>query len=166
MGSSRQSSQTSGIVGGSSDLGGPREHASRTAFNSIFAELAGAGVAISVNYDRIVNDYFSVRAGLGVAPGHDNKGATATIPLIGNLLLGNDNPKFEAGAGFCIFAAQAYQDQPANFVLHVGYRYAPAEGGFNFRAGAELLAAIGGKGYKDTLPNLAPWGGVSFGYGF
>ncbi len=149
----------------------------RTARNSVFIELGGSGVLYSINYDRVINEYFSVRAGLeymsvsaSVSAGGSTASAKATflgIPVIGNFLWGNENHKLEVGAGLTIFrvtgsassldaVASGSGVAPVGTGV-IGYRYAPHDGGFTFRAGFTPLFSKEG---------WQPWGGLSFGYLF
>jgi hypothetical protein len=152
--------------------------AARTARNSIFIELAGNGGIYSLNYDRVITEQFSVRAGFG----YMSMGATASsgttsvsakasilaVPVVGNFLLGSQNHKLELGAGITMFrfsgdasnslgnSASATGMAPAGTAV-IGYRYVPGDGGFTFRAGFTPLV------FKD---DWLPWGGLSFGYLF
>jgi hypothetical protein len=152
--------------------------AARTARNSIFLEIAGAGGFYSLNYDRVVTEQFSIRAGFGYfAAGASASSGTSSvsakmsllaIPVVGNFLLGGQNHKLELGAGITMFrfsgdasnsfggSASATGMMPAGTAV-IGYRYVPADGGFTFRAGFTPLV------FKDFWQ---PWGGMSFGYLF
>jgi hypothetical protein len=155
--------------------------AARTAHNSIYIELAGNGGIYTVNYDRLVNEHFSVRAGLGYmalgASASSTSGGTTTtasasvsmlaIPVIANFLLGNANHKLELGGGLTLFkmtgtsstfdgVASGTAFAPVG-TLVAGYRYVPADGGFTFRIGFTPLV---------STEDFMPWGGISFGYLF
>jgi len=151
----------------------------RTARNSIFIELAGNGGIYSLNYDRVITEQFSIRAGFGymsMGASASSGGATVSakatmlaVPVVGNFLLGNENHKLELGAGITMFrftgsgssslggSASATGMVPAGTAV-IGYRYVPHDGGFTFRAGFTPLVM------KDG--GFQPWGGMSFGYLF
>jgi hypothetical protein len=150
----------------------------RTARNSIFIELAGNGGIYSLNYDRVITEQFSIRAGFGymsMGASASSGGATVTakasilaVPVVGNFMLGSANHKLELGAGITMFrftgsgsdslggSASATGMAPAGTAV-IGYRYVPQDGGFTFRAGFTPLV------FKD---DWLPWGGLSFGYLF
>jgi hypothetical protein len=94
------------------------------------------------------------------------------IPITGNYLLGSGSSKFDVGAGLMIVAGDIelvnkgedfeFKEFLTNFtgvagLAHIGYRYQPREGGFNFRTGLDFLFTDGG---------FLPTGGTSFGYTF
>ena len=97
------------------------------------------------------------------------------IPVMYNYLFGSGDSKFEVGVGptFIIgqFTLEMADEDVDNFlvdffeetigsVAYVGslaYRYQPRDGGFNFRAGGNILMGKGG---------VLPTAGVSFGYSF
>ena len=68
------------------------ERRGRTAKNVIYAEGLGAGLFYSVNYERNVLDFLSVRAGIGYFPLSVSAGTSSasshyvTIPLMVNYL--------------------------------------------------------------------------------
>jgi len=159
------------------------------ATHTVFAELAGSGLAYSVNYEHRFLDMFGVRAGLsyfGVGVG-DSAFRALWVP-VGLSYLGVRSGKhgLDAGLGVTIYApfvsvagaGSAAAVFPMGWV-NVGYRYHPLEGhpGFNFRVGA--MAFVGaavttsGLGFNlspGTLTPLStvllPWGYVSFGASF
>ena len=151
--------------------------AGRTARNSIYLELAGNGLLYTINYDRVINENFSVRAGLGylsVSASASSGGQTASakvslmgIPVLANFMLGGDNHKIELGAGMTLFYASGSASSadavasgsgmaPVGTAV-LGYRYVPHDGGFTFRAGFTPLVSKQG---------FQPWAGMSFGYVF
>jgi hypothetical protein len=152
--------------------------AGRTARNSLFLELGGNGGIYTVNYDRVVNERFSVRAGVGymsigatVTSSNGSQGSASVsmlaIPLMANFMLGNDNHKLELGGGLTLFYLSGSSSSSGNFVsgsgfapigsLVAGYRYVPQDGGFTFRVGFTPLI---------STEDFVPWGGISFGYLF
>jgi hypothetical protein len=156
--------------------------AARTAHNSIFVELAGNGGIYTVNYDRVINEHFSVRAGLGYmalgasATASNGNGTTTTasasvsmlaIPILANFLLGNQNHKLELGGGVTLFkmtgTSSTFEGVASGSAfgpvgtLVAGYRYVPSDGGFTFRIGFTPLV---------STESFMPWGGISFGYLF
>lgn len=145
---------------------------------AVFAELGGAGIAFSANYDRRFNKQIGglgYRIGIGYS--FDNSFKFTTIPVGINYLLG-DKVKgrfFEVGLnGTLLFASKdnfnnGYGDifsignvDVTNKTLFItsivmGYRSQPTKGGFNFRGG--LLPFI-----VQGEPGIGAY--LSFGYNF
>lgn len=151
------------------DSSGPK------AKNALFLELLGNGILYSLNYDRRLNDRFSLRAGMmyfsiGASSSDGSSSSKATVllvPVLFNVLFGGKNHKFELGAGPLVAYASAEASgiggsaggKGVGFAgtSSIGYRYSPADGGFFFRAG--LAPLISSKGFL-------PWPELSFGAAF
>jgi hypothetical protein len=122
---------------------------------ALFAELGGAGLIFSANYDRRFNkqvDGLGFRVGLGYSFLNDFKFTTLPIGL--NYLIGNSERGhyFEAGlngtlmfvggssnryGSYNTFGSTIIPYNSTQFLTSValGYRSQPIKGGFNFRAG-------------------------------
>lgn len=142
--------------------------------NAVFFELLGNGILYSLNYDRRLNDMFSVRGGLmyfsvsaeanAGSASSSAKASLLLVPLLFNVLLGGKNHKFELGAGPLIAYASAKASGLGSSASDSGvgvagtgslaYRYSPSDGGFFLRAG---LSPVFGKG------GFLPWPGVGLG---
>lgn len=132
--------------------------------NSLYLELGGNALAYSINYDRIVGDVFSVRAGIGFFSTDLDEGGSSSIagiPIMANYLLGSGNSRLELGAGILIvtgsFDVAGASDSGAG-VAGTGtfaYRFQKPEGGVFFKAGFTPIIAGG---------SFIPWFGVSIGY--
>jgi hypothetical protein len=157
----------------------------RDAKNSIFVEGGGAGLAYSVNYERIFENDIGLRVGfsyLSVSATSGSASANATVwtvPVLANYVgLSSGNHALELGGGATIVgfsgAASAWGysasgSGPAVLgTVLLGYRRQPPGGGFQFRIGVEALV---GKGLalseSNRDPNslgVLPWGYVSFGF--
>lgn len=156
--------------------------------NSVYAEGLGAGLAYSVNYERLVMEDLGVHAGLsymsfsasaGTSQGTASASATFIIIPVGvsYLGIGSKHHILELGgnlsflyaggtaSGFGVNSSGSGMVVLPNAL--VGYRLHPVDGaGFNFRVGAMFF---GGKGFDDTDPDkfgVAPWGYISFGASF
>ena len=147
----------------------------RTAFNSIFIELLGNGGLYSLNYDRLVTDYLSIRGGFSYfsisAAGNGSSASVTfmTFPIMANFLVGSPSHKLELGAGplFAYAGGSTSSGGVGGTVSGsgfgvagtavIGYRYVPYDGGFHFKVGFTPLFGAGG---------VLPWGGISFGYTF
>ncbi len=148
----------------------------RTAFNTIFVELGGNAVLYSLNYERITAQDIALRVGfsyLSLTATSGSAGASASavgIPITASYLgLGSASSKFELGGGILLerfsgASSTGFGDEievgvfvpMATFIA--GYRYAPVNGGFNFKVGFTPV-------YHPDV-GFFPWGGLSFGYGF
>lgn len=143
----------------------------RRALNAVFVEFGGNGLVYSINYERFLSQDFSLRAGVGylsLGSSEFDGGSSAsltTVPLMANYLgVGRYNHRLELGGGVVLMhmSARTYDgigsDFGSGFLAAatgcIGYRYAPLDGGFNFKAGfTPLLSSFG----------LLPLAGVSFG---
>ena len=149
--------------------------------NTVYVEAAGPAFLYSVNYDRMVHKFLSVRAGIGywglratASTGDTTAEARLrmlNIPVLGNFLVGRKGHNLEAGAG--VNLAFAFGSATAGFggrvasgsasafqpfgTATVGYRYTPPKVGFSFRAGFSPLFT------KDVF---VPWGYLSLGVAF
>ena len=144
--------------------------------NTIYFELLGNGLAYSLNYDRMVTDKISVRAGYGgltVSNSTVSSGVIVTedikitlIPVLANYLRGEGNHKLEMGGGIVLVSVD-YTGNVADvdFSLaadgaiptgNLGYRYQKSEGGFFFKAS---LCPF----FAETMVTSV---GLGFGYSF
>ena len=146
----------------------------RTARNTLYFELLGAGVIYSINYERFFNNDLNGRVGMMYlsANSSDNSGSSASaglliVPLTVSYMGFRKGPHgFELGAGIDIAYASASAssggstsfDSGSNILgtAIMGYRYAPLDGGFNFRAAFTPLFGKGG---------FLPWFGIAVGVG-
>jgi hypothetical protein len=136
----------------------------QTAAKAAYVEIGGPGLA-SANFDmRFANkeDGLGFRVGVGAFP--VNSVTVVTVPVGLNYLMGKSKKNyFEVGAGFTYLNISAkHNGNSKNFTssfgnITVGYRYAPAKGGFFFKA---ELTPIFGNGF------FLPFGGLGFGYKF
>lgn len=137
--------------------------------NTVYFELFGNGLVYSVNYDRMVTDNISVRAGYGgltVKSIETQEEAKITmIPVLGNYLMGDGNHKLEIGGGVVMVSIDYSGNvEDIDFSIgadgaiptgNLGYRYQKPEGGLFFKAslcpffGDEMVTSIGlGLGYS------------------
>ena len=144
--------------------------------NTIYIELLGNGLLYSLNYDRMVTDKISVRAGYGgltVSNSTVSSGVIVTedikitlIPVLANYLRGEGNHKLEIGGGIVLVSLD-YTGNVADvdFSLaadgaiptgNLGYRYQKSEGGFFFKAS---LCPF----FAETMVTSV---GLGFGYSF
>ena len=133
-----------------------------------YAEIGGPGLA-SANFDMRFakkEDGLGWRVGVGgftINDGFGDNTSIFTIPVGINYLLGKDEKNyFEIGAGFTYISAKGntgggnFNSSFGNLTL--GYRHAPAAGGFFFKA---EITPVFGKGF--FIPYYA---GLGFGYKF
>lgn len=135
-----------------------------------YVELAGPGI-FSANYDmRFSNkeDGLGGRIGIGgfsINDNYDGKFSLITIPVGLNYLLGKDGKNyFEVGAGFTYIRAGAGFEGESSTLessfgnLTFGYRLAPANGGFMFKA--QITPIFNSYGF------IPYYFGIGFGYKF
>jgi len=177
------------------DAAAPQMAAPRTelklAPNSIYAEGLGAGLAYSLNYERLVADEVAVRAGFSymsfgasATSGGQTASASATFmtfPITASYLgVRSGKHALELGGGTTLMSASGSasgigaSSSGSGFgalgTAMVGYRIHPLDGaGFNFRVGAMALM---GKGVSLSAANdpaafgVIPWFYLSLGASF
>jgi hypothetical protein len=167
-----------------------KPHTDELAPNSIYLEGLGAGLAYSLNYERMIVDDFAVRVGFGYlsigasatsASGSASASASfLSVPLIASYTgVRSGKHALELGAGTTLIFASASASgfgmnssgsgmAPLGDLL-VGYRIHPVNGaGFNFRIGAMALIGQGlsfSSGNADSL-GVLPWFYLSLGASF
>ncbi len=143
----------------------------QSAAKAAYAELGGPGLA-SINYDmrfKKEEGGLGFRVGVGgfsLSDGYKGSNAGVLLVPVGlNYLIGKDQKNyFEIGAGFTYVNASAKDNfNSSNFStsfgnLTLGYRLAPAKGGFFFKA---QMTPVFGKGFF-----IPYWAGIAFGYKF
>jgi hypothetical protein len=158
----------------------PAPEGGRTANNGLFLELGGNGLLYSLNYERFVSPDVPLRVGfmifsLSARDRVTNESGSISVlafPLTASWLgVRSGSHALELGAGVVIVSARIDVDvdesrsdfQSVEFdgtgivgTGIIGYRYAPLNGGFNFKAA--FTPFIG--------PGFGPWAGLSFGYLF
>jgi len=158
--------------------------------NSIYAEGLGAGLAYSLNYERLVADEVAVRAGFSymsfgasaTANGQTTSASATfmTFPITASYLgVRSGKHALELGGGATLISASGSASgigasaEGSGFsalgTTMVGYRIHPLEGaGFNFRVGG--MAVMGkGVGFNVTDPTafgVMPWFYLSLGASF
>lgn len=151
----------------------------RTAKNVVFAELAGNGLAYSVNYERLFDDSgFGLRVGfsyLSVSAGGGSGGSSVsvkntwvTFPILANYYVGSANHKLQLGLGATLLYVTSEGRSSDVFgsvdgfvplpTAAIGYRYVPAHGGFNFGIAFTPLFIPGGESRS-----FLPWPGIGLG---
>ena len=154
------------------------------ASNTVFGEMGGSALLWSFNYDRMVTDKISVRAGFGsftfgsdissdMGGEVESKIAIKMFPITVNYLLGKNNHKIEVGAGMTLFSVEGEFDlaglsmsSEGSLFIPAGvlaYRYQRSNGGLFFRIGVAPLF-IGEEVSPETPFAAMP--GVSIGYTF
>lgn len=163
---------------------------SRTAVNTVYAEVLGSARLYSINYDRILGDVWAFRVGASFVPSSVNNGfgqyrfSDFTVPLTVSYLinLGNGAHNIEIGVGAApTFGLASFEGKLSNgqtfesytrgytttrCTAIAGYRFQPRDGGVTFRAvlTPSILFVPG------VSPPLAPpevlYGGISIGYTF
>jgi len=158
--------------------------------NSIYAEGLGAGIAYSINYERMIVDDFAVRVGFGyLSVGASSTSSDGTVsasasflsvPIIASYTgVRSGKHALELGAGTTlIFASGTASGFGVNSSgsgmapigdLLIGYRIHPVNhAGFNFRVGAMALVGKGlsfSSGDPEAI-GVLPWLYLSLGASF
>lgn len=153
--------------------------------NSIFVEGLGAGLAYSINYERVIADKVGIRVGFSYLPidvedsENDVDVTLMSFPVTVSFLGIRSGPHvLELGAGASLIHASgsvktlSLSASGEGFSVMgmalVGYRVHPLGGGFNFRIGAMALGAQG-LALSDPDPDtfgVVPWGYLSLGGSF
>ncbi|MCX6165681.1 MAG: hypothetical protein NTU73_12615 [Ignavibacteriae bacterium] len=101
-------------------------------------------VGVGLNYERMLNDNFSIRAGANIGffetyiIGDKIKGTCIGFPVTFNYMTKNKN-KFETGLGGGPWINFDEENSLAFFPsIKLGYRYQPDENGLMFKAGLEI----------------------------
>jgi len=168
----------------------PKDKEPEMAPNSIYIEGLGAGLAYSLNYERMVIDDLAVRVGFSylsfgasatTAAGTTSASASLiTVPITASYTgVRSGKHSLELGAGTTLaFASGSVSGFGANSSgsgmmpfgdLIVGYRLHPVQhAGFNFRVGAMALIGKGlalSSGNPDNI-GVLPWLYISLGASF
>jgi len=138
--------------------------------HTVYGEIGGNGLALTVNYERRFSPSIAGRVGFSYVTTHEepsgDEDSAVIVPLMVNYLT---NPAgahhFELGAGITVAAGDTSGwasdiDEEFSTVVGtgtIGYRFQRPGRGFVFRAG--LTPFFDGDG-------ITPWAGVSFGYGW
>jgi hypothetical protein len=158
--------------------------------NSIYLEGLGAGLAYSLNYERMVVDDVGVRVGFSylsfgssaTTPSGTTSASASflSIPITASYigirgrkssleLGGGMSLNYASGSGSSLGASASGSGMIPYGVAMVGYRLHPVDGaGFMFRVG---LMALAGNGLAlsaadPTKFGVLPWGYISFGASF
>lgn len=126
--------------------------------HAIFAELGGAGLTGSVNYELRMFETFALGLGVGVVPGGLDAGLVPTVNGGARVLLFEGAHHLELGLGALVGAID--DDDAAFFVPVAGYRYQAPEGGLVARVTFSPLFRL------NDPSDVLPWGGLSAGWAF
>lgn len=130
---------------------------------AVFAELGGGGLA-SFNFDTRFSGNAGLGARIGIGGASLNNTGITFVPIGINYIVGkNDRNFFEIGAGATIVSGGnggSDRFETSYGFIDLGYRLAPADGGFFFRANITPLFSLSNSTFWPF------WGGISFGYKF
>ncbi|MBI5325539.1 MAG: hypothetical protein HZB41_09775 [Ignavibacteriae bacterium] len=108
---------------------------------------------ITLNYERMIADHFSLRTAYGYGyyfeidfGGGGEARYMNGFNLMANYLIGVKNSKFELGIGLCMTQVKIYPRILEKFypTFAIDYRYQPRFGGILFRVGLSEIFATGG----------------------
>jgi hypothetical protein len=139
--------------------------------HTAYAEIGGNGIGLTANYEYRLSRQLAGRLGFSVVTSENSAGKNETVvllPLMLNFLTRPEsNHHLELGGGILLalgdeldlFWEDEIDEDFSRLVgtATIGYRYQKPGRGFVFRAGFTPLFDSSG---------IAPWAGVSFGYGW
>jgi hypothetical protein len=137
----------------------------QSAAKAAYVEIGGPGL-LSVNYDmRFASKENGAGFRVGVGAFSVNSASVVTVPLGLNYLIGKDKKNyFEVGAGFTYLSVSEKNKKTSKTFkssfgdVTLGYRLAPAKGGFFFKA---EITPVFGDGFF-----IPYFGGIGLGYKF
>lgn len=135
--------------------------------NALHAEVGGAAVLGSINYERVIGGSVSARVGLGWLPGLDY-GDELLAPLMLNFLAGRGVHRLEVGAGAVL--AYALGGEVEGEVAPAGWEETYAAGTLAYRMepaeGSAFHGGIYRVGFTPVYNNgeMYPLFGVSAGF--
>jgi len=134
--------------------------------NTVYAELAGAGITYSINYDRRISENISVRGGANYAP-------TLVAPgfgLIGqsSYLIGKDGEYLELGIGLTYVFSEDPNVVPFSDDEQIKGSLINSFIGFRSQqVGEPVFFRFGITPFYSFFTDKLIWsGGLSFGYSF
>ncbi len=130
--------------------------------NTIYLELGGNAALYSFNYDRLLANNISARAGIGIFSIEDDLGISVDItavPVTVNYIVGKDRNNFELGLGILYVSGNldigTVSSKGVLGTAVLGYRHQKPEGGIFYNAG---ITPIFGQGA------FLFWVGAGIGY--
>lgn len=127
--------------------------------NVLFGELGGSGLLFSMNYERLLNNKFGVRVGVGSA------GLMGlTFPAILNYYIGKEK-KLELGLG--LIYTDYFPNNGGKYISNgeflitatIGHKFQSEKRGIVFRFSFTPI-------YNLIKDKILPFGGISIGYAF
>ena len=133
------------------------ESSSAIRSNVFFAEAGGSGLLFSMNYERLLNNKFGVRVGIGSAEIFG-----LTIPTILNYYIGQEK-KLELGLG--LIYTDYFTDDGGKYISNgkflitgtIGHKFQSEKSGIVFRFSFTPI-------YNPFKGKVLPFGGISIGY--
>lgn len=133
---------------------GEEPEPARTGRNAVYAELLGAAIGYSVNYERIYTEHFAVRVGGSYLAG-DYGAVLVAQPIF---YLGGGSHKMEFALGAAVATGHGGSDFKSLWCTGTfGWRYIPKRGGFTAGAGMAFLF---------DNDDFVPWPEAKLGYLF
>jgi hypothetical protein len=128
------------------------------AINSLFVELGGNGILVTLNYERFIFRHFGVRIGYGGA-----YGVGTTVPIMFNYYIGNEK-KLELGIGFVYLPTWAKDFLSSSgkttlLACTLGYKHQPIDGGLMVKFALTPF-------YETTKNQIMFYGGIGLGLAF
>jgi len=144
--------------GGCGGMATPDTTSTSIAGNSVFVELGGNGLLLSLNYEKLLFKRFGIRIGYGGA-----YGAGSTIPILLSYYVGEEKKvQFSAGLVYLPVWLERFpvgSEHSALLSWSFGYTYQPSSGGLTTRFALTPF-------YDVTRNRLMMYGGISLGLAF
>ena len=128
--------------------------------NLVGGELLGRGFALTLNYERFLNNHFGLGAGVMAIGTSD--GTIAVVPLYASLLTGDTHSLYLSAGGAFIGGGGSVQDYESTWVIQgsLGYHF-QSPGGFFVRPLFTFNQATQGSGGSFLI-----WPGITIGGSF
>lgn len=134
------------------------ETLTRKGMKSVYLELGGNGLYLTLNYEQFLTHKLGLRVGGMMIP--TGYGSVFFGTLMGNVIIGKGNLCLETGMGLLIYGG-GWEEFSSSGAIGLtgtfGLRYHPKRSGIVLRLGFTPIAASGG---------AIPWVGASIGYTF
>lgn len=136
--------------------------------NAINVEAGGRALIYSITFDRALNENLVAGLGIGNASTANSGPSTWVVPVYLNYYLMQDAGSLFITAGADILTSNSVYGMPASVGSLQFNSNSPILGtfglGYEYRSDAQFLVRLAAYGLVSG--NLAPWGGVTFGYSF
>jgi len=129
--------------------------------NHVFMEFLGNAVCVSLNYERSIDDYWTLRSGVGIIPSTPSN--SLVFPILANRRIYWGRNYFELGVGASIFWAKL--DFGSSRIIKTSFFLLTGQAGFCYHITENTTGRLSFTPFTDG-ENVIPFFGLSFGYSF